>query len=240
MTGLDSGEEGKREDSMGNSVSKTGIRAGLFSIVVLIAAVIAIFVLIKPALKRDVPGTRLLSPPAKVPPFSLADQSGRNFNNDSFTGHWTLAAIGYTYCPDVCPTTLQEMSVFFKKFAQQSSGVKPPLFVFFSVDPFRDTPEELGKYVGYFNTDFLGVTGKPEEINKLVAGLKLFYIYEDPQGVFIRDVLHKPAMENYAVVHYAGLLFISPRGELVATMMPPIHAADVLEVFEKLHAYYGD
>lgn len=224
---------------MGIFISRFRRKAVLFSVVGLIA-LIAILVLRKPALNIDVPGTRCLVPPAGVPQFSLADQRGRIFNNHSLMGHWTLAAIGYTYCPDVCPTTLQEISVFFKKFAQQSAGAKAPRFVFFSVDPFRDTPEELGRYVEYFNKDFSGVTGKPEEINKLVTGLKLFYIFEDPQGVFIRDVLHKPAMENYAVVHYAGVLLISPRGELVASMMPPIHADDILEVFRKLHAYYGD
>jgi protein SCO1 len=225
---------------MGISVSKMWVRAGFFGAVGLIVVVMAILVLRKPALDINVPGARGLVPPARIPPFSLIDQRGQTFNNDSLTGNWTLAVIGYVYCPDVCPTTLREMSVLFKQFNRPPSNIKAPRFVFFSVDPFRDTPEVLGEYVGYFNKDFLGITGKPENINQLVTGLGLFYIYEDPQGVFIRDVLHKPTMENYVVVHYSGLLFISPRGELVATLQPPLEANDVLAVFRKLSAYYGN
>jgi len=135
---------------------------------------------------------------------------------------------------------LREMSVLFKQFKLTPGNIKEPRFIFFSVDPFRDTPETLGEYVGYFNKDFLGVTGKPENIHKLITELSLFYIYNDPQGVFIRDVLHKPAMDNYSVVHYSGLLFISPRGELVATLQPPLEAKDILAVFRKLRTYYGD
>ena len=216
------------------------VRAGFFGVVGLIVVVTAILVLRKPALDMDVPGARSLSPPVKILPFSLIDQRGQTFNNDSLTGSWTLAAIGYTYCPDVCPTTLREISVLFKQFNRQPGNIKAPRFVFFSVDPFRDTPETLGEYVGYFNKDFLGITGKPENINKLVTELGLFYIYNDPQGVFIRDVLHKPPMYNYSVVHYSGLLFISPQGELVATLQPPLETKDILAVFQKLRACYGD
>ncbi len=225
---------------MGISVPKMWIRAGFFGMVGLLVVASAIFVLKKPTLNIDVPGTRCLLPPVTIPPFILADQRGQIFNNDRLMGNWTLAVIGYTYCPDVCPTTLHEMSVLFKQFDRPSSKIKAPRFMFLSVDPFRDTPEELGEYVGYFNKDFLGITGTPEEIHNLVTGLQLFYIYEDPQGIFIRDVLHKPSMDNYAVTHYSGVLFITPRGELVATLTPPINADEVLKVFQKLHAYYGD
>ena len=225
---------------MGTSVSKPWFKVGFFSLIGLIVLVTAIFVLRKPALDMGVPGARALSPPVKIPPFSLIDQRGQTFSNDSLMGNWTLAVIGYTYCPDICPTTLREMSVLFRQFNRPPGNIKAPRFVFFSVDPFRDTPETLGEYVGYFNKDFLGVTGKPENIHKLITELSLFYIYNDPQGVFIRDVLHKPAMDNYSVVHYSGLLFISPRGGLVATLQAPLEAKDILTVFRKLRAYYGD
>jgi protein SCO1 len=224
---------------MGISVSKMWVRAGFFGMVGLMVVVTAILVLRKPTLNLDVPGARALSPPVKILPFSLTDQRGQIFNNDSLPGNWTLAVIGYTYCPDICPTTLREMSALFKQFKRSPGKIKEPRFVFFSVDPFRDTPETLGEYVGYFNKDFLGITGKPENIQSLVTGLALFYIYNDPQGVFIRDVLHKPPMDNYSVVHYSGLLFISPRGELVATLQPPLETKNILAVFQKLRAYYG-
>ena len=225
---------------MGTSGVKIWVRAGAICAFCLIVAVTVIFFLRKPALDISVSGARGLVPPVRIPPFALMDQRGKTFNNDSLAGNWTLAVIGYTYCPDICPTTLREISILYKQFDRPTDNIKAPRFVFFSVDPFRDRPEELGEYVGYFHKDFLGVTGKPEEINRLVTGLGLFYIYQDPQGVFIRDLLHKPAMDNYAVVHYSGLLFITPRGELAATLQPPLATDDILAVFRKLRAYYGD
>jgi protein SCO1 len=135
---------------------------------------------------------------------------------------------------------LRDMSILFNQFDHRPGIMKAPRFVFLSVDPFKGTLEELVTYFGYFHKDFLGVTGEPEEIQKLVTGLGLFYIYADPQGVFIRDVLHKPAMDNYAVVHYSGLLFINMRGKLVATMQPPLETNAVLVVLKKLRNYYGD
>jgi protein SCO1 len=229
-----------KERTAGVSISKIWIGAGVFCVVGLIVAVTAFLVVRKPAWDIDVPGARGLSPPVRVPPFSLIDQRGQTFNNDSLTGNWTLAVIGFTYCPDVCPMALREMSVLFKQFDRPPGKTKAPRFVFFSVDPFRDSPKELGEYVGYFNKNFLGVTGKPENINKLVTGLGLFYTYQDPQGVFIKDVLHKPVMDDYVVVHYSGLLFITPRGELVATLQAPLKTDDVLAVLRKLRASYGD
>ena len=224
----------------GISVSKMWVGAGVFCVIALIMAATVFFVVRKPALDIDVPGARGLSPPVRVPPFSLIDQRGQTFNNDNLTGNWTLATIGFTYCPDVCPMALREMSILFKQFDRPPDNIQAPRFVFFSVDPFRDSPEELGEYVGYFHKDFIGVTGKPENINKLVTGLGLFYTYQDPQGVFIKDVLHKPVMDDYVVVHYSGLLFITPRGELVATLQAPLKTDDVLAVLRKLRAYYGD
>ena len=228
------------EDYMGSAIAKKWGKAGVLAMIVLLVAIVATLVLRKPALHLDVPGAREISPPVMVPQFHLMDQHEQVFNNDSLKGNWTLAVIGYTYCPDVCPTTLMEMSHLFKQFTSPPNNLKAPRFVFFSVDPFRDTVDVLREYVGYFNAEFLGVTGKPENIYQLVSGLGLFYIYEDPQGVFIRDVLHKPPFANYSVVHYSGLLFISPQGKLLATLMPPLEEKDILAVMERLHVYYGE
>jgi protein SCO1/2 len=116
-----------------------------------------------------------------------------------------------------------------------------PEFVFFTVDPFRDTPEELGKYVGYFNSGFTGVTGKPETISRLVADLGLYYAYTDPDDdQVLDDVLHRPAMEYYGVIHSSRLLFISPQAELVAVMSPPFRFDNVMEFLNALRKHHGD
>jgi protein SCO1 len=220
---------------------KKWIRAGLFGAVGLLVVVLAIFFFRKPALEITVSGGKVLTPAVEIPQFSLIDHQGRPFNNDRLKGHWTLAMTGFTYCPDVCPTTLSIVAAFFTKLEALPKNSNPPRFVFLSVDPFRDTIEELGRYVAYFSQDFIGVTGTPEHINQLVTELGLYYVYTDPDDDhFLDDILHKPAKEDYGVVHSARVLFINPQGELVALLSQPFEADDLLTMFTELRSYYGD
>ncbi len=185
-------------------------------------------------------GANALSPPLEIPQFSLIDQQGQPFNNDRLRGNWTVAFIGFTYCPDVCPTALAKMAEALNRLKATPSDNKPPVFLFISVDPFRDTPEILDNYVKYFNKSFIGLTGAPEHISKLVSGLGLYYVYTDPDDDhFLDDVLHKPTKEDYGVVHSSRVLFISPRAQLVAMLPQPFEADDILKVIKKLRSYYG-
>lgn len=220
---------------------RKSIRAGLFGAVALLVVILTVFLFQKPALKITVSGAKVLTPAVELPQFSLIDQTGQPFNNKSLKGSWTLAMTGFTYCPDVCPTTLSIMAAFFTKLETLPNKGPPPRFVFLSVDPFRDTVEELGRYVAYFNKDFIGVTGTPERIKQLVSELGLYYVYTDPDDDhFLDDVLHKPAKEDYGVVHSARVLFISPETELVAILSQPFTADDVLTLLSQLRSYYGD
>lgn len=187
----------------------------------------------------DLPGLTVFSPPEWLPEFDLIDHDGRPFANDRLRGHWTLAAFGYTSCPDFCPTTLAEMARLFKQLAFSSEGTQAARFVFISVDPFRDTPEQLAAYVRYFNPDFLGLTGEPDMLQRLNHELDIPYGYADPEtGEPIRDVLHKPILDAYVVDHYSGLLFIDPRGRLVATLLPPFDTERTLEIYQQLRDHH--
>ncbi len=226
---------------METDLKRKWIRAGLFGAVCLLVMVLAIFVFRKPALKITARGGRALTPAVEIPQFNLLDHQGLPFNNDSLKGNWTLSMTGFTYCPDVCPTTLSKMAAFLTKLEAMPGNNRAPRFVFLSVDPFRDTVEELSRYVAYFHKDFIGVTGTPEGINQLVTGLGLYYVYTDQDDDhFLDDVLHKPAKEDYGVVHSSRVLFISPQAELVAVLSQPYEADDVLALFTQLRAYYGD
>lgn len=183
---------------------------------------------------------RLFSPPMHLPAFSLVDHQGRPFTNKNLQGHWTLALIGFTYCPDVCPLGLAKLADLYQLFDTIGPAVKPPIFVFFSVDPFRDTHEILGDYVTFYRPEFIGLTGAPDEISRLISGIGLYYAYADPGGTTIyKDVLHRPEPARYSVVHSAELLLINPKGELVAMMIPPFSASDVLSLYNKLRSKYG-
>ena len=143
-----------------------------------------------------------------LPDFSLLGQSGAPVNADSFRGQWDLVFFGFTNCPDICPTTLQVLASAKRELADAGARALPRI-VLVSVDPERDTPEVLGQYVDYFGEDNLGITGELEEINKLTAGL----------GIYFEKVATEDG--NYSVDHSAAVLVINPDGEFSALFSAP-------------------
>ena len=94
-------------------------------------------------------------------PFSLVDHTGRKVADKDFLGAYALVFFGYTHCPDVCPTTLQEVAVVMNELGERSSRVRP---LFISIDPERDTPEVLADYVSFFHPRIVGLTGTAEQV----------------------------------------------------------------------------
>ena len=141
----------------------------------------------------------VLPAPSPVPEFSLVDQHGNPADQTIFEGQWDLVFFGFTHCPDICPTTLQVLST--AKTALEDRGQSPlPRIVLVSVDPERDTPEIMGKYVDYFGADNLGITGTLEEVTKLTTGLGIYFEKQPADG------------DDYAVDHSAAVLVIDPDG----------------------------
>ena len=168
------------------------------------------------------PGTRpaleqatLLEVARPLPQFELLDQAGRAFLRDKLRGQWTLMFFGFTNCPDVCPTTLATLAEVRRQLADLPAG-ELPVVAFVSVDPARDTPEALGRYVANFDPQFLGVTGQPVALEVLTHHL----------GV---AVAIGPASEdgNYTVDHTAAIFLIDPSAAFMAVFGSP-HAADVI------------
>ncbi|MDD2466521.1 MAG: SCO family protein [Desulfobulbus sp.] len=178
---------------------------------------------------------RMFAPPLPLPAFHLVDHQGNPFTRQNLQGHWTLALIGFTYCPDVCPLGLAIVADFYDKLDASGKKNTPPTFVFLSVDPFRDTPQILADYVPFYRPEFVGLTGTPQEISHLVSGIGLYYAYADPTGKTIyKGVLNRPPSEKYAVVHSAELLFINPEGEMALMLIPPFTASTIASIYHKL------
>jgi protein SCO1 len=105
-------------------------------------------------------------------PFSLADTDGKRVTDSDFRGKLMLVFFGYTHCPDVCPTELQNMADVMGKLGASAKEVAP---VFISVDPARDTPEALSAYVRNFSTDIVGLTGAPDEIASAAKAYRVYF-----------------------------------------------------------------
>ena len=205
--------------------------------------VVSLFLMVgrKAPLRLDINGVRVIDPPVPVSEFKLKSHDGASFTEESLKGGWNLLTIGFVYCPDICPTTLSDMAAAFRKLEKEPGGTNGVRLVFISVDPYRDSLELLGQYVGYFYPDFLGVTGVPERVKQMVNSLDLNYVYADPEdNSFIKDVLKKPDFDDYVVVHSTPVLFINPKGELVARMSPPFITDRVVATLQKLRNYYGE
>ena len=132
--------------------------------------------------------------------FSLTDQNGKRRSLADFRGQVVVVFFGYTHCPDVCPTTLAELSSAVRKLGEGGNKVQVLLI---TVDPERDTPELLAKYVSAFNPRFLALRGTPEETARVAKEFKV--IYEKVAG---------RTPENYSMDHSAGSYVFDPQGKL--------------------------
>jgi protein SCO1/2 len=154
-------------------------------------------------------GTFLPKPKA-LKPFTLIDQNGKPFTLDNLRGHWTFLAIGYTSCPDICPTTLATFRALSRQITP--TGAKPAAqFVFVSVDPGRDTPERLAQYVHYFAPAFLGATGSDRSLQALTGQLGLPYARVEEKGSAL----------GYLMDHSAAIVLIDPWARYIAIFSSP-------------------
>lgn len=175
-------------------------------------------------------GARLMPQPLPVPDTTLTDHKNQPFTTDQLRGRWTFAFFGYTHCPDVCPNTLQLLDRVADRLAKTPEGDKDAQFLFVSVDPERDPPEQLAQYVSYFNPAFIGATGSQEALQTLTRGLGI--MYQKAQG---------SDADNYLVDHSASVLLIDPQARLAAVFPATAQDPDMIAAdFAKIRAYLGD
>ncbi len=122
-------------------------------------------------------GIVLLPQSRALPALSLLDEQGEAQALDRLTGRWTLLFFGYTFCPDICPTTLAELRQLRGRLPAELLERYQVTMV--SVDPQRDTPEQLRQYLGFYNAGYHGLTGELADIQKLAAAVSIPFIPGD-------------------------------------------------------------
>lgn len=152
--------------------------------------------------------------PRALPDFRLTRADGSALTLADWKGGWTVAFFGYTNCPDVCPTTLATFKQVWARL-EAAGAADRVRFDFVSVDPARDTPEQLAKYVGYFNARFVAATGTDEELTRLTRALGLVYSREPTDK------------GDYSVDHSASVVIIDPQGRELGLFRPPFDAAKI-------------
>ncbi|MEH6593421.1 MAG: SCO family protein [Halioglobus sp.] len=205
---------------MNNNVANPqarGIKITVAAIAVFIFIVVAGFVhrVQMPRVMTDtemkINGAYIFETPRNIGDFQLIDHNGDVFDQTHLLDQWTLVFFGFTSCPDVCPTTM----TFLNDFLGQLEGteVEDTSVVMITVDPARDTVEQLATYVPYFNAAFLGVTGEFLEIHRVATALNTPFRKVPGQG------------ENYQVDHSSNVVLINPRGDYHGFFKAPLDMA---------------
>lgn len=192
-------------------------------VAVIAGALAARFMLQRPHDAPPLTTGTALTPAHPLPEFSLLDGAGRPFTRDSLRNRWSLMFFGFTHCPDVCPTTLGVLGQVHKQLANLPIAQQPAV-IFVSVDPQRDTPEIVGKYVHFFATDFIGVTGSVAAVDQLTAAI----------GVPVARVLLPSG--DYTVDHSGAVFVVDPDAALRAVLSSPASADAISADYRRLIA----
>lgn len=134
-------------------------------------------------------------------PFTLVDQDGRTRTDKDFRGQYLLIYFGYTYCPDVCPTTLAVMEQALEKLGPAAAARVTPVFV--TIDPARDTPQVLKPYLKSFGPRFVGLTGSKAAITLISHEYSVYTAKQPIKG------------GGYAMTHSSTIYLMGPNGKFV-------------------------
>ncbi len=156
-------------------------------------------------------GLYLMDPPRDIGDFSLIDHRGDAFTPGRLEDQWTLMFFGFTNCPDICPTTMAFLDRFVGEIAGTEAADTEVVMV--SVDPARDSVEQLASYVPYFNEDFTGVTGDFLDLFRFATNLNAPFRKVPGQG------------DDYVVDHSANVVLINPRGDYHGFFKAPLDMA---------------
>jgi protein SCO1/2 len=147
--------------------------------------------------------THAQAPGSLGPSFELTDHNSKPFSSTMLAGHPYAVFFGFTHCPDVCPTTLLEMSNILRHLGADADRLK---VLFVTVDPERDTPEQLRQYLDSFDPRIIGLTGSEQQIAAAAKGWNAF---------------HNKISEGdgtYTVVHSAYVYLMDRNNRLAGTM----------------------
>lgn len=151
--------------------------------------------------------------------YSLVNHNGKVVSRDAYLGKYVLIFFGYTFCPDICPTTLNTFSRVIDLLGQNAEKVKP---VFVSIDPIRDSPEHLKSYLKHFHKNFDGLTGSIEQIEQVKKVFRIYAMKSEQDSADNKDYL----MDHSSVSYLLG-----PDGKFITFFR---YGADVDTIVSKI------
>ncbi len=157
--------------------------------------------LLAPVIRPAFSATQIAAPPkGSSVRFALTGSDGAAVTEQTYRGKWLVVYFGYTYCPDICPTTMMELAQALQTLGPQAARAQA---VFISVDPQRDKPDVLAEYLKTFDPHFVGLTGSSAQISAAAKSFNVFYERHDADD------------GNYTYDHSSYLYLVDPGGKLV-------------------------
>jgi protein SCO1/2 len=152
--------------------------------------------------------------------FTLTASDGSTKTDESFRGRWMLVYFGYTHCPNICPMTLSAISRAIDTLGPLGANVQP---IYITIDPERDTPEQMGEYTRAFDPRIVGLTGTPQAIALVAKEYRVFYQKVAGQN---RD--------DYSMTHSSYIYVMDPNGRYVTLITQSEDPAAIAERMRQL------
>ena len=160
-------------------------------------------------------GEQQTDEPAFRADFELTDHQGTVQTDEGFAGRWMLVFFGFTNCPDVCPTTLAEVAVVMDALGSDAAEVQP---LFISIDPERDTPDQLAEFVPAFDPNIIRLTGTPDQIRRTSESFRVYY----------EKIKETASPSRYTMGHSSQLFLFDPQGGYVGAWTYGTPAEEIL------------
>jgi protein SCO1/2 len=184
------------------------LKAGLIAFIALVIGVVVAINIAPPGSDKQTQFVSLYPAARVLPDFQLVDHNNQTFTANNLKDHWSLVFVGYTYCPDICPTTLAELKGIYPELQKIPTDF-PIQVVLLSVDPKRDTPERLNEYINFFNPDFIAVSGEHAQLFPMVRAMGMMY-----------SMSQSTDNPDYLVDHSSSVVVVNPMAQVVGRFKP--------------------
>ena len=160
----------------------------------------------------------------EVRPFSLTNHKGEPTTHEDFAGKHMLIFFGYSFCPDVCPTELSKVSLALEMLEAMGRSIDNLQPLFITIDPKRDTVEQLNDYVGLFHPKLIGLTGTPDEIDAVAKTYQIYYKKSDPDDT----------SDGYLMDHMSLLFLLDGTARRIYMFPATTSPAELVKALEPL------
>lgn len=157
-------------------------------------------------------------------PFTLVATDGKTVTDQTYRGKWLFIYFGYTFCPDACPTALNNIGIALEKLGSEANKIQP---LFITVDPKRDTVQVMADYLKSFDPRIVGLTGSPAQTD---GAAKAYRVYVAPQ---------KNEGDDYLVDHSAYFYLMDPQGKFVNVVAGDVPGDQMADKLRKMISHPG-